>query len=331
MKKICYVLGDGTGPELTRHALNVLNSIGKYNFIEAKAGYACYQECGTSIPDETIEIARKSDAVLFSAITSPPNIPNYKSAIVALRKVLDLYANIRPCKSFPNVPAFRNDINMTIVRENTEGMYSGIEWREGDVAYSKRVISTKGSERIVRYAFEYAKHHGKKKVTVVHKANVLRETCGLFLEVAKRVASEYPEIEMEEVIIDAMAMRLIKHPQNFEVIVTTNLFGDILSDEAAQLVGGLGMTPSMNYGKNHALFEPTHGSSPKYAGKDVVNPSAMLLSTAMMLDYIGEKGNAEKLNKAIYKTLKDGKKITNDLGGNAKTSEMVNEIIRNLS
>lgn len=331
MKKIVYVLGDGTGPELMRHSLRVLNVIGKYDLIEAKAGYETYKERGTSIPQDTIDLARNCNAVLFSAITSPPNIPNYKSAIVTLRKELDLYANVRPCKSFPNVPCYRDDIDLTIVRENTEGMYSGIEWREGDVAYSKRVISTKGSERIVRYAFEYAKRNNRKKVTVVHKANVLRETCGLFLEVAKKVAQDYPEIEMEEGIIDAMAMRLVKHPQNFQVIVTTNLFGDILSDEAAQLVGSLGMTPSMNYGNSHALFEPTHGSSPKYAGKDVVNPCAMLLSTSMMLEYLDEKENANKLNNAIYKTLREGKVITKDLGGTSRTSEMVDEIIKNLS
>jgi methanogen homoisocitrate dehydrogenase len=330
MKRICCIRGDGTGPELMSHALRVLRELGEYEFIEAKAGYACYQECGTSIPQETIDAAKNSDAILFSAVTSPPNIPNYKSAIVTLRRELDLYANVRPCRAFPNTPAFRPGIDITIVRENTEGMYSGIEWREGDTAYSKRVISRKGSERIIRYAFDYAKKHSKKKVTVVHKANVMRDTCGLFLEVAQQVAQDYPEIEMEDAIIDAMAMRLIKHPQNFEVIVTTNLFGDILSDEAAQLVGGLGMTPSMNYGTSHALFEPTHGSSPKYAGKDVVNPCAMLLSTSMLLRYIGEDSNAQKLDSAISQTLSDGKAITKDLGGTAKTSEMVDEIIRNM-
>jgi isopropylmalate/isohomocitrate dehydrogenase-like protein len=330
MKRICYINGDGTGPELMSHALRVLNSLGKYEFIEAKAGYGCYRECGTSIPQQTIDAARDSDAILFSAVTSPPNIRNYKSAIVTLRRELDLYSNVRPCRAFPNTPCLREGIDLTIVRENTEGMYSGIEWREGDTAYSKRVISKKGSERIIRYAFEYAKENSKKKVTVVHKANVMRETCGLFLEVAQEVARDYPEIGMEDAIIDAMAMRLIKHPQNFEVVVTTNLFGDILSDEAAQLVGGLGMTPSGNYGASHALFEPTHGSSPKYAGKDVVNPCAMLLSTSMLLRHIAEDSNAQKLHSAISQTLSEGKVITRDLGGSAKTSEMVEEIIRNM-
>jgi methanogen homoisocitrate dehydrogenase len=330
MKRICCINGDGTGPELMSHALRALNELGEYEFIEAKAGYACYRDCGTSIPDDTISTARDCDAVLFSAVTSPPNIPDYKSAIVTLRRELDLYANVRPCRAFPNTPCLRPDIDLTIVRENTEGMYSGIEWRQGDTAYSKRVISKKGSERILRYAFEYAKENSRKKVTVVHKANVMRETCGLFLETAREVANDYPETEMEDAIIDAMAMRLLKHPQDFKVIVTTNLFGDILSDEAAQLVGGLGMTPSGNYGASHALFEPTHGSSPKYAGRDVVNPCAMLLSTSMLLHYLGENSNAQKLDSAISKTLSRGRALTRDLGGTARTSEMVNEIIRNM-
>lgn len=329
--KICYIPGDGIGPELMRQALLVLESIGSFDLVEARAGYECFKEMGMSLPQESLESARQADAVLFSALTSPPEtVVEYRSPVLQLRKELDLYANVRPCRSLPNVKSLFSNVDLTIVRENTEGLYSGVEWVEGDVAYAKRVISKKGSERIVRYAFEHAKKHGKKKVTVVHKANVLRKTCGLFLQSAKEVAREYPDIEMEEVIIDAMAMRLIKHPQDFQVIVTTNLFGDILSDEAAQLVGGLGMTPSMNYGEKHALFEPTHGSAPKYAGLDLVNPCAMVLSTAMLLDYLGQIRKAAMLSEAVRITLSEGKTITRDLGGSAKTSEMVQEIIRNL-
>ncbi|HSB46566.1 MAG TPA: isocitrate/isopropylmalate dehydrogenase family protein [Candidatus Bilamarchaeum sp.] len=329
--KICYIPGDGIGPELMKHALRALDALGSFSLVEAKAGYDCFRESGKSLPDESLASAKAADAVLFSALTSPPeSVADYRSPVLQLRKGLDLYANVRPCRSYPNVKTLFDGIDLTIVRENTEGMYSGIEWVEGESAFLKRVVTKKGSERVVRFAFEWAKCHGKGKVTVVHKANVLRKTCGLFLQTAKEVARDYPEIEMEDVIVDAMAMRLIKHPQDFQVIVTTNLFGDILSDEAAQLVGGLGMTPSMNKGDSHALFEPTHGSAPKYAGKDVVNPCAMMLSTAMMLDHLGQKGMGERLRSAVVKTLSEGKKLTKDLGGTAKTSEMVEEIVRNL-
>lgn len=331
MKKICYMPGDDTGQDLMKEALKVLNAVGKYELVEAEIGYSAFQKYGTALPQETIDKATEADAILFSALTSPPDtVSNYKSGIVGLRQKLEMYANVRPCKALPNTNSMRDDIDMVIVRENTEGMYSGIEWKEGDTAYAKRVISAKGCDRVIRYAFEYAKLHGRKKVTLVHKANVLRQTCGLFLEMGKRIAKEYSEIEMEDVIIDAMAMRLIKHPQNFDVIVTTNLFGDIISDEAAQLIGGLGMTPSMNYGDEHALFEPTHGSCPKYAGKNIVNPCATLLSVAMMFDYLGEKQNFESLSNAIHKTLSEGKVLTKDLGGTAGTSEMVDEIIKKL-
>ncbi|MEW6722956.1 MAG: isocitrate/isopropylmalate family dehydrogenase, partial [Candidatus Micrarchaeota archaeon] len=252
--RICCIPGDGIGPELMGQAMRVLDELGGCSLVEAHAGVAVFRERGTAIPEETLESARSADAILFSALTSPTEeLPGYKSAVLTIRKELDLYANVRPCRAYPNTRALYDKVDLTIVRENTEGMYSGIEWVEGDAAYLKRVITRKGSERIVRYAFEYAKKHGKEKVTVVHKANVLRQTCGLFLRCAREVAAGYPEITMEDVIVDAMAMRLIKQPQDFEVIVTTNLFGDILSDEAAQLVGGLGMTPSMNRGERHAM------------------------------------------------------------------------------
>ncbi|MEW6329559.1 MAG: isocitrate/isopropylmalate dehydrogenase family protein [Candidatus Micrarchaeota archaeon] len=331
MHKICVIPGDGTGPELMREAVRALEQLpAKLKFEYADAGYECYRRRGTPIPDETIRAAREADAVLFAAVTTPPAIPNYRSAIVALRKALDLYANVRPCKSYPNTRALRGDIDLTIIRENTEGMYSGIEERKGDTARSIRVITRKGSERIARFACEYALKNKKTKVAIVHKANILRETCGLFREAALAVAARYPKIKTEEVLVDAMAMRLIKHPQDFQVIVTTNLFGDILSDEAAQLVGGLGMTPSANIGARHALFEPTHGSSPKYAGKNVVNPCAMLLSSALMLEWLGETRSAVKLRRALLSVLSDGKTLTRDLGGRAGTSDMVDVMISRL-
>ncbi|MDD5337388.1 MAG: isocitrate/isopropylmalate dehydrogenase family protein [Candidatus ainarchaeum sp.] len=326
MKKILYIEGDGVGPELIAHAKSAVDSLAKVEWVRGEAGFATFQKTGSPLPQETIDSAKKCDAILFCAVTSPPNILNYKSAIVALRKELDLYANLRPFVSLPNVPVPYSALNFAIVRENTEGMYSGLEKREGDAAYATRVITKKGSERIVRFAFEYARKKKFQKVTIVHKANVLRISDGFFLELARNVAKEFPEIGCEDAIVDSVAMRLVKNPQEFQVIVTTNLFGDILSDEASALIGGLGVAPSANYGDKYALFEPVHGSAPKYTNMDVVNPTGMLLSTAMMLEHIGEKKAADKLSSAVKKCYELGIK-TKDVGGSAKTSEMVEKII----
>jgi isopropylmalate/isohomocitrate dehydrogenase-like protein len=326
MKKILYIDGDGIGPELMAHARRVVDSIANVEWVEGEAGFATFQKTGTSLPQQSVDDAKACDAVLFCAVTTPPNIPNYKSAIVALRKELDLYANLRPFASLPNVPVPFPALDFTIVRENTEGMYSGIERREGDTAFATRVITRKGSERIVKFAFEHAKRRGFAKVTIVHKANVLRVTDGLFLEVAREVAAAYPEIACEDALVDSVAMRLVKSPQEFQVIVTTNLFGDILSDESSALIGGLGVAPSGNYGARHALFEPVHGSAPKYAGKDSANPTGMLLSAAMMLEHIGEKQASEKLVRAVRECYSQ-KITTRDVGGSAKTSEMVEKVV----
>ena len=326
MKRILYIEGDGVGPELVAHARRIVDALAKFEWVKGEAGFATFQKTGTPLPQETIDAAKKSDAILFCAVTTPPNIENYKSAIVTLRKELDLYANLRPFVSLPNVPTNYPPLNFAIVRENTEGMYSGIERVSGDTAMATRVITKRGSERIARFAFEYAKEKGFKKVTIVHKGNVLRLTDGLFLNTAREVAAGFPEIACEDALVDSVAMRLVKQPQDFEVIVTTNLFGDILSDESSALIGGLGVAPSGSYGKRYALFEPVHGSAPKYAGQDVANPTGMLLSTAMMLEHIGEKKAAEKLNAAIRKCYESGVR-TRDVGGTAKTSEMVEKIV----
>ncbi|MCX6770348.1 MAG: isocitrate/isopropylmalate dehydrogenase family protein [Candidatus Micrarchaeota archaeon] len=326
MKKILYIEGDGVGPELMAHARRAVDSIAKVEWVRGEAGFATFQKTGTTLPDATVQAAKESDAILFCAVTTPPNILNYKSAIVALRKELDLYANLRPFCTLPNVPVPFPALNFAIVRENTEGMYSGIEKREGDSAFATRVITKKGSERIARFAFEYAKRQGFSKVTIVHKANVLRLTDGLFLEAARGVAAGYPEIACEDALVDSVAMRLVKSPQEFQVIVTTNLFGDILSDESSALVGGLGVAPSGNYGGKHALFEPVHGSAPKYAGKNVANPTGMLLSAAMMLAHIGEKEASEKLTRAVQECYSQ-KIITRDVGGSASTSGMVEKAV----
>ena len=332
MKKILYIEGDGVGPELIAHARRIVDSLAKVDWIAGEAGFATFQKAGTSLPKQTIDLARQSDAILFCAVTSPPSIPNYKSAIVTLRKELDLYANLRLLQTLPNISLPFPSLNFAIVRENTEGMYSGIERTEGDTAYATRVITKKGSERIARFAYEYASKHNFSKVTIVHKANVLRQTDGLFLSAAREVAASYPSIATDDALVDSVAMRLVKSPQDFNntAIVTTNLFGDILSDESSALIGGLGVAPSGNYGEHHALFEPVHGSAPKYAGKDTVNPTGMLLSTAMLLGHIGETKAGEKLVSAIRRCYELGVK-TKDVGGTAKTSEMMEKIAGLLS
>ncbi|MHB1130950.1 MAG: isocitrate/isopropylmalate dehydrogenase family protein [Chloroflexota bacterium] len=325
-RHVCVVEGDGIGREVVPAALQVLEALGAdFHYRSAKAGYACYQECGDPIPAETVEACRQADAVLFGAVTTPPDIPGYKSAIVTLRKALDLYANLRPVRSL-GVPGFRPGIDLVVVRENTEGLYSGQEELQGDVAIAKRIISRRGSARIARAAFELARREGRPKVTIVHKANVLRETCGLFRRVAFEVAQDYPEIKADEMLVDAMAMRLIKDPENFSVIVTTNLFGDILSDEAAQLVGGMGLAAAGNLGERGAIFEPVHGSAPDIAGKGIANPLATILAAGQMLSYLGEPQKAERLNQAVAQTIAKGP-LPPDLGGKATTEEVTRAVI----
>jgi methanogen homoisocitrate dehydrogenase len=328
-KKILYINGDGVGPELMAHARSIVDALVKVEWIEGEAGYATFQKYGTSLPDATVQRAKECDAILFCAVTTPPSIPNYKSAIVTLRKELDLYANVRPFRTLPNISLPFPPLNFAIIRENTEGMYSGIEKRMKNKATSTRVITRKGSERIIRFAFDYAKSHSFSKVTLIHKANVLRETDGLFLEVGRQVAAAYPNIACEDALVDSVAMRLIKSPLDFQVICATNLFGDILSDEASALIGGLGVAPSANIGKKYALFEPVHGSAPKYAGQDVVNPTGMLLATAMMLEHIGYGAEAAKLTAAITSAYQNNIK-TKDVGGTNKTSEVIANILNSL-
>ncbi|MEI7555358.1 isocitrate/isopropylmalate dehydrogenase family protein [Candidatus Chlorohelix sp.] len=331
---ILILKGDGIGPEVVDVAVDILKHMGlDLNFSEAKAGYACYQEVGDPIPQTTIAAARAADATLFGAVTTPPDIPNYRSAVVTLRRELDLYANLRPVHSLGLTGGhYREGLDFYVVRENTEGLYIGQEEDFGDYAIAKRLVTKKGSERIVRYAYELARRTGKRKVTVVHKANILRLTDGLFRRTALAVAKEYAEqygIEVQELLVDTMAMRLIKDPQNFEVIVTTNLFGDILSDEAAELVGGLGVAASGNIGEHGAIFEPVHGSAPDIAGKGIANPFATLLATVMMLQHIGENAAAEHLQAAVAATIRQGT-LTPDLGGTANTARVKEQIISNL-
>jgi isopropylmalate/isohomocitrate dehydrogenase-like protein len=280
------------------------------------------------VPDDVLAGVRETQACLFGATTTPVGVPGYKSAIIMLRRALGLYANVRPAKSYPTQKGMKN-VDLVIVRENTEGMYSGMEFALPDSAYTVRVITRKATERIARFAFELAMKR-RKKVTVVTKANVLRVSDGLFLEVARKVAEDYPDVEVEEAFVDVTAMRLVLKPNIFDVIVTSNLFGDILSDESAGLVGGLGLAPSANIGTDYALFEPVHGSAPRLAGKGIANPMAAIMASKMMLDYLGESRWAERIENAIVTVLKEGKVLTPDLGGSSSTKQVTDAIINAL-
>lgn len=331
MYKICLLPGDGIGPEVIASARDVLAALPlECNFIECGIGYGEYQRSGSPLPDSTIGQIRRADAALLGAVTTPPNIPNYFSPVVRMRQSLELYANLRPTRSIPH-PSSRAGIDLLIVRENTEGLYSGIERVEddGNRAITERVITRKGSERIIRKAFDVTRQTGRKTVHVVHKANVLRQTCGLFRSVAFEVAKEYSDITMDEMLVDTCAMELVRAPEQFEVIVTTNLFGDILSDEACMFVGGLGVAASANIGVGAAVFEPVHGSAPTLVGTGKANPTATFLAAAMMLDYLGEKEQAIRLRSAVESCIADGQ-VTPDLGGALTTTQATEQVIQRI-
>ena len=299
----------------------------EFNCTEAYAGNECFKRNGTTIPEETINLARQSDATLFGAVTT---VPGQKSAIITLRKELDLYANIRPVKSFEGVQSLYKDIDFVIIRENTEGLYSGVEEYTDEGAIALRIITRKSSDRICKYAFHYAEKTDRNRITAVHNAKILKKTDGIFTEAFYNIASSYNGLEVEDCYIGEVAMHLLTKPHHFQVMVTTNLLGDILSDEGAGLVGGLGMAPSANIGDNNGLFEPVHGSAPDIAGHDVSNPSAMILSAVMMLEYLQEDEEARRLEKALADVLREGKALTPDLGGRSKTKDMVRELKKKL-
>ncbi len=327
--RIALIPGDGIGPELTETTLKVLGAVQKrfklgLKIIEVEAGDACKEKRGVALPDETVKTIKSSHVCLKGPVGKTA-----ADVIIKLRIMFDLYANIRPVKAYPSVPCARPDIDFLFVRENTEDVYRGLEFALNDTAICLRVITRKGSERIAKKAFESARKRNKDKhVTVVHKANVMKVTDGLFVGVCREVAKLYPDITFDELIVDTAAMRIIREPQKFDVIVITNMFGDILSDEAAQLVGGLGMAPGANIGKDFAIFEPVHGSAPTRVGKHTANPCSMILASKMMLDWLGEQFNdakcaaaAEAVEKAVVETLRKGIVIP-DFGGKAKTVEM---------
>ena len=336
--KISLIPGDGIGPELSEATLEILNAVQKkfdidLEIIKVEAGDTCYEKTGVALPEETVKVIRNSHACMKGPVGETA-----ADVIVKLRIMFDLYANLRPIKEYPPVPSLKPGIDMIFVRENTEDVYSGIEFEIGDTAICMRVITKKNSERIAKKAFETARRRNKmKRVTAIHKANVMKKTCGLFARTCREVAKQYPDIAFNELYVDAASMRLIKEPETFDVFVTPNLFGDILSDEAAQLIGGLGMAPGANIGDDFALFEPIHGSAPNRAGKQTANPCSMILSAKMMFKWLGEKYDdkecfkaAQAIEDAVAKTLRKGEDVIPDLGGKAKTIEMAQAMAKEI-
>jgi len=322
MYKISVIPGDGIGKEVMEATLHVMEAVDldfDYEFADAGDEYEAVS--GIPLPQETIDIVKDSQSCLFGAAGE-----SAADVIVKLRQELDLYVNLRPVKSYPGTKSIFDNLDFVIVRENTEGMYIGLEEETEEGAIAKRVITRRASERISRFGFDYAVKTGRKTVTAVHKANVLKKTDGIFKESFYKVAEEYPQIESNDFYVDATAMYFLTKPEMFDVIVTTNLFGDILSDEGAGLVGGLGLIPSANIGDKQGLFEPVHGSAPNHAGKGTANPAAMILSAVLMLDYLNENDEARKMEKALIDTLAEGKVVTRDLGGNASTMAMATEV-----
>ncbi len=331
---VTFIPGDGIGPEVAEAAKRVLEATGiDFHWDVVNAGADAMDKYGTPLPESVLESIRKNKVALKGPITTPVG-SGFRSVNVALRKELDLYACVRPCKTYPGVPSFYSGVDIIVVRENTEDLYAGIEFERGtpeaaaliklvretkrgviseDSGLSLKMISETGSRRIVKFAFEYARAYRRKKVTALHKANIMKFSDGLFLAVAREVAREYHDIEFEDRIIDNMTMQLVKRPQQFDIIVAPNLYGDIVSDLCAGLVGGLGVAPGANIGDEIAVFEPTHGSAPKYTGQNKANPMAMMLSGVMMLRYLGETGAADNLELAIANVIAEGKNVTYDM------------------
>jgi len=323
MYTVTLIRGDGIGPEITEATLAIIDAAGiNINWEEVSAGEGAIAEYGTPMPEEVIASLRKNSVGLKGPLTTPIG-SGFRSINVALRMELDLYANLRPAKTFPGVLSLYDDIDLVVVRENTEDLYAGVEHMVGsNAAESIKIITREASERIVRFAFDYAVENNRRKVTAVHKANILKLSDGLFLETARQVAEKYPMVEFEDRIVDNMAMQLVLKPQQYDVMVMPNLYGDILSDLCAGLVGGLGLVPGANIGDQAALFEPVHGSAPKYAGKNRANPAAMIMAAVLMLRHLGEKEAASRIETALADQIKAKRTVTPDLGGTSGTREM---------
>jgi len=331
---VTVIPGDGIGPDITQAVIRILEHLDcGLEFDYAIAGAPALQQGLDLIPEETLDKIATNPVTLKGPITTPIG-KGFTSVNVSLRQQFDLYANVRPALSIPGATTRYADIDILVVRENMEGLYSGIghiRSEDGERAELRSVITRRGSTRILTEAFELARRVHRHKVTVVHKANIMKSTSGLFLEVARDVAKLYPEIEFEEMIVDNCAMQLVMNPHRFDVIVTTNLFGDILSDLCAGLVGGLGLAPGANIGDDRAIFEAVHGSAPDIAGKNIANPTALLLGSAMMLDYLHRFDAAEHLRKAVRRVIGDGKVLTPDLGGSSSTTEYTDELLTHLT
>jgi isocitrate dehydrogenase (NAD+) len=330
---ISLIRGDGIGPEISEATLAMLEAAGaKLRYEEVPAGIDALSSHKDPLPELTLASIEKTKVALKGPLSTPKGT-GFRSVNVALRQHFDLYVNLRPAKTIAGVPSRYERVDIITVRENTEDIYAGIEHFVGpgrSAAESIAVITRLGSERIVRYAFEYARKHGRKKVSIIHKANILKMSNGLFLEVGKEVAKQFPDIESDDVIVDAACMKLVLQPERFDVIVTMNLFGDILSDLIAGLVGGLGVSPGANLGERAAIFEAVHGSAPDIAGQGIANPSALAMAAAMMLDHLGQSAAAERLRAALYRALNDSRTRTRDLGGQANTKEFTQAVIAQL-
>ena len=325
---VAVLKGDGIGPEVTEAAVRILDAVQKsstnfkLNYLYGEAGYHCIAEHGTNLPPETVALLKRTIACLKGPMTTPEEPGAPVSVAVTLRRMFNLYANVRPCRSFPNVESLKPDLDFVVVRENTEGLYSGVEFQLAPgVGVALRIITHEASFRVAEFAFKLAENR-KRHLTYVHKGNILRITDGIFKDAVKEAAKKHPSVTIDELHIDAATMQLIKRPENFDVIVTTNLFGDILSDEAAQVTGSLGLAAGANIGDSYGMFEPVHGSAPKYTNMNRVNPIATIMAAAMMLDYLGEKAAALKIEKAVLEVLSEGKIRTADLGGSSTTSQM---------
>lgn len=330
MREITLINGDGIGPEISDAVVKILAASGvKINWDVQTAGADVIEKEGTPLPDRVLKSIRKNKVALKAPVTTPIG-KGFRSVNVQLRKELDLYANLRPCKNLPNVKTRFDNVDIVVVRENTEDLYAGIERQvDVDTAESIKIITRKASTRIAKFAFDYAVKNNRKEVCVVTKANIMKLSDGLFLECFRKVAKDYTQIKTREILVDNLCMQLVQKPEQFDVLVLPNLYGDIVSDLCAGLIGGLGVAQGANIGLNCAVFEPVHGSAPDIKGQNKANPTALLLSAIEMLRYIGETTYAEKIEKALFKTLKDGN-CTVDLGGTLSTTDFADAVIRNL-
>ena len=330
---ITVIPGDGIGPDIIEATIKILDKAGcDFTYEYADAGLTALENHGDLIPESTLDLIKKNKIALKGPLTTPMG-EGFTSINVTLRKYFQLYANVRPVISFKGTKARYEDINIITVRENTEGMYSGLGQilsEDGEVAEAKSLITREGAERILTFAYETAIKEGRKKVTAVHKANILKSTSGLFLKIAREVAKRYPEIESTEMIVDNCCMQLVMNPEQFDVIVTTNLFGDILSDLCAWLVGGLGMAPGANIGSNCAIFEAVHGSAPDIAGKNLANPTSVILAAIQMLEYLDMGEKASIIRNAITEVIASGDRTTRDLGGTHGTTDFTEAVLERL-